>query len=346
MDTEIAKHSIEPKPKALNIPFRVSSDLSLVIVLVGVRGSGKTLLMTHYCCEALREAYAVRKFRQKYKDDKLLMYSLSKRKTNIWCNYPVKRYEKLILADKSILLQPQPLDIEDIIVWHPKFHDGIIFWDEIDQVADKQDWMSVVSKMLTAGVQVMRHRNLSLVVSIQSLSWLNTRLQWQADLIIKCKDRAFTTWGRSHHLRPGEISDLTIIDKSGIMTGYSFEENWQLYHASFYGKRYWNNYQTQHEFNVVDLKRKFKLKQQVREIDLTDGEGSPETYRELVETTIEYFKYNNPGEKVRSDVFWGKAEEIGFPEGMRPQGGRMLKQYGIGNKYRQGYNYYMFDEVK
>ena len=326
--------------EAITTFSRLANDLSLFIIMVGVRGSGKTLLMTHFECELLRQIYAILRLRE-------VMGSryLPNRKVNAWSNYPVKRLDILPITGKRIYLEPKPLDIEKLIVWHEEYENGIIFFDEIDQVADRQDWMSTVSKMLNAGVQVMRHRNLSFFTSVQSINWLNARLQWQADIIIKCRDLAFTPWGRSSHLRPGEVSELTWIDKSGIMTGRSYEEYPITYSQLFFGKRYWNNYKTQHEYSVTEARTKYKIKPQVKEIDLSGEEEEIAEWQAIINFTIDFFRYGNPGEEIRSDVFWAKAEECSFPQEQRIRGGRLLKKMGVVTRQSGGYGYYTFDGV-
>ena len=324
---------------SINQFTRVANDLSLFIVIVGVRGGGKTLLMTHFACEILREIYVILKLREINGDS-----YLPKRKTRAWSNYPVRRLDILPITGKRIYLESEPLDIEKLILWHDDFHDGVIFFDEIDQVADRQDWQSTVSKMINMGVQVMRHRNLTFITSVQSMNWLNVRLQWQADLVIQCRDSAFSQWGRSIHLQPGEVIDTRWFDKSGIMTGHSYEEDNAKHDLQFFGKRYWNNYRTQHEFNIATARTKYKIKPQHKEIYFSGDEEERVDREAIINYAIDLFRYDRPGVLIRSDVFWSKAEELGFPKDDRIRGGRLLKRMGIQAKVRDGYACYIFEQ--
>ena len=278
-----------------------AEDLSLVVIVVGVRGSGKTLFMTHLGLEMLRNAWIVEQAREHYGYKKY-----PRRKMTAWSNYPYKALWK----PQNVMLEPQKLDIDKLITWRPEFHDGIIFFDEIDQVADRQDWQGTLSKLLNAGVQIIRHRNLSMIVSVQSLSWLNARLQWQADVIVKCRDLAFTPWGRSKHLLPGEVMQTNWIDKSGVLTGTSYEESFKTYPMQFFGKRYWNAYSTQHEFDIMDYKTKYKLKANVREISAVDDSEIEEQLQEqdtmlnnIVSGVLQNAIYQRKDKVPLSDVY-------------------------------------------
>jgi hypothetical protein len=314
----------------------LADDLSLFVVIVGSRGAGKTLILSHFIMEQCLKAWAVKRWRQAYGKDKY-----PNRKVNNWSNYPAEA----LWTPRHVLLKPQPLDIEALITWAPEFHDGNIYFDEIDQVADRQDWMSTVAKFLNAGVQVQRHRNISFYCTIQSLSWLNARLQFQADIIIKARDLAFAPWGKERGLQPGEVARTLWIDKSGILTGYTYEERPVVYDLQFFGKRYWNAYHTKHEFDIVESKTKYVVKKPVREIDLTGENPQDVTDKEAVDNAILYFNHDKAGKTIQGSDFWDKAAEFGF-RGTTQKWGKYLKEVGATTKIIRGYNRYVFDKAE
>lgn len=311
-----------------------AEDLSLVVIIVGTRGSGKTLLMSHFEIEALSRAWAVMRAREIANNPELY----PRKKTNVFSNYPVKGLWRPPDYAKPITLESEPLEMDKLVRWHPDFANGYIFFDEIDQVADRQDWMSTVAKLLTAGVQVLRHRNLTLVASIQSLNWLNARLQWQADVIIKCRDLSFTPWGRERGIAPGEIASTSWIDKSGILTGYSFEENGAVYPLRFFGKRYWGAYSTVHEFDILEYKRKYKLNLDTKVI--TERDNRADINEQRLRETLEYFLYNNPGERVLTRDFWDMARSLGYTGDAKPIGGQYIKALGVKQSGAGNYSRY------
>ena len=320
-----------------------SNDLSLFVVLTGVRGGNKTLLMTHLALEASREALFVKLLREYRGNPKLH----PRRKVNVWANYPVRA-----ICPPYGTLQPQPLDVERLILWKPEYRDGWIFWDEIDQQADRQDWQSTLSKFLTAGVQLMRHRNLSFCVSLQSLGWLNARLQWQADVIVRCRDLAFSQWGRERNLPLGNVAETIWIDKSGMLTGRSYEETHEEHEMLFFGERYHRAYESQHEFDIAALKTRFKIKSQIKEINVDTGESQIIEERERVDreaiqnaALLHYYNAEKAGARVSSNEFWKTAEQYGF-KGDRALGGKYLVSLGVDNVRSGGRTHYVLDNIE
>jgi len=318
-----------------------AEDLSLVAMVVGPRGSGKTLLLTHYGTEFMGRAYALKKLREVKNNNRLY----PRKKPNIWCNYPIKSLYKLPGHSKAVLLSTLDLDVEELMTWPEKFRDGYLLFDEIDQSADKQDWMAVLPKLLVRGIKLMRHRNLSLWGTLQFIDELNARLYKQSDIVIQCRDLAFTPWGREKRLRTGEVSTATFIDKSGIMTGYPFAETHQVYPLQFFGKRYWHSYETKHEFNVMDSARKYRMKKEVREISSVSQLEDDERNRQSIFTAMYYFMYEKPGVKIKSTDFHAKVLEFGCTWNANAWG-KYLKSVGVTSTIYQGVSRYDFSNIE
>lgn len=313
-------------------------DLSLCYALTGVRGGGKTLFMTHLVAEALQKAWELIRMIELGGDTYANRYKRGK--TKIWANYDVAFKWQPYEGARYVPVQSEKLDIEKLLVWDQMFHDGYIFIDEIDQLADRQDWYSAISKMLAAGVQVIRHRNLSLIFSIQSLNWLNARLQWQSDLIVNCRDVAFTPWGRENNVNTGEVIRTTWIDKSGLRTGYAFDETGQQFVLMFYGKRYWNCYQTHHEVDIIQMKTKYKLKMPEVTVDMTGNAEDQQKDIDIIHDTIVYYaaRVAKP-DSIKSTDFWDRCEAAGMVR-KRAEGGVYLRDLGITYRQSKGQTYY------
>ena len=316
-------------------------DISIVVAIVGVRGGCKTLLDTHFVREQLNRAWSINYLRHIKGRDKLY----SRKKVNVWTNYPVTSYFKPPGAKKIVVLKPKPLELEKLITWDPELKDGIIHFDEIDQVADRQDWNSTVSKLLASGAQMFRHRNLSFFMTIQSLDWLNSRLQWQTDIIIKSRDLAFTPWGKSKHLELGEIAKTLWIDKSGIATGYSYEETGRYYPLLFFGKRYWGSYSTYQEHDIIASKQKYRLNLGVKEITTREQIEEQERNNNALYSAIEHFQFEQPGVKIKSTDFSAKLRELGcnLPQ---TTWGKALKDIGVKSTKYQGVSRYEFGDIE
>jgi len=315
----------------------LTEDISLVIIVTGPRGSGKTLVLTHYCIEYMAHAWALNAWKTLKGDDRLFPHKKSK----VWSNYPVSALWKPPGPGRAVLLSTLPLDIEELMTWPEKFRDGYIVIDEIDQYADRQDWMALLPRLLVKGIKLMRHRNLTLLGSLQFDDELNSRLHKQADVLIQCKDKAFSSWGRDLGLQTGEIANTIYLDKSGSRTGESFADSHQPYPLQFFGKRYWGNYSTMHEFNVMDSMKKYIAKREVREITTEAQIEEEEKNKMLVYGAMEYFKYNNPGEKIKSTTFNDRLLATGCTWN-RTVWGTFLKHLGVTSTKYQGVSRYDF----
>lgn len=311
------------------------TELSLVIIIVGARGNDKTLLLTHFELECEARAYTVKSLR-KLKGNPGYQ---PREKVNTWTNSPARGLWLPPGEDRRVVLEPQLLRMDELVTWDKMYENGTIFFDEIDQVADRQDWASTAAKLLTAGVQVLRHRNLTLVASIQSLEWLNARLQWQADVIIHCRDLSHTPWGKTENVLPGCVANTTWIDKSGIMTGYSYAETGQVYPMQFFGRRYWDAYDTHREIDILEQKTKYKIKMPKRVIESTEEIEARQVNHSAIMDTIAYFQYAGKGELVKAAEFWESCDGFGFA-GTRAEWGKYMRTLGVASRVSHGLTVY------
>lgn len=241
-----------------------TDKLSLFSIATGPRGSDKTLYATSVACERLVKSFCAQTW-----PDKVPSYLGGP----VYSNYPVG-FKFYLGNRRTVYLETLPLNMEAMITFDEELRHSWVFIDEIDIWADRQDWQSVTSRLLAKVFQQIRKKKMSLFATIQDLNWLNKRLQFQADIIIKCREAAFTPWGRANGLEMGEIGFLNFMDKSGVLTGYTFDETGKIFQRVFKGKKYWNCYNTEYEFDVLASSVQYKLKKTVKEIDLTgNGDG-------------------------------------------------------------------------
>lgn len=254
----------------------ISHDLSLITMATGPRGSLKTLLMTSDMCYHLERAYYQNKYRG--------------RNIKIFSNYPVGFWKVPIGETQRHYFKPEPLNMEALYIFDKELSDCQVYIDEIDQWMDRQEWQSVTQRLINKVTQLIRKRKMSLHGTIQSFDWLNNRLQFQTDLIIRCREAAFSPWGKANHLRLGEMAFLTWYDNSGFMTGYTHKERPDIaIREDMFreGHRYWNSYDTSFEFDPLTTSTKYRLKLPVKEIVVgaaasVGREINPSVNREMV----------------------------------------------------------------
>jgi hypothetical protein len=242
------------------IPAKLIRD-AVFVLFTGARGSGKTLLMTGLQIIDLIKYYYI--------------YQATGELWRVWSNYPVGFWLFDPVLNKQVYLCPLPLNMEALYLFDQEMVKGKAYIDEIDLWYDRQDWMSVTQKLLSAGLQQIRKRHFSIIGSIQDINWLNARGQFQVDVQAKCRDSAFTPWGRGRNLSMGSIINLQFLDKSGFQTGYSFLEYPRTFDWQFWAEWVHDKYDTEYQFDVLASKTRYSLKVDHKTIDLT-GQDDPQ----------------------------------------------------------------------
>jgi hypothetical protein len=315
-------------------------DYSLIMIVVGVRGSGKSILLTLLQEYQLRHAARIMLLRKLKNKPNLY----ARAKVNVWANYPLKYY-----------LKPQQLNVDRLITWKEEYRNGWIFYDDIGEFLDKQDWQNPAAKLINKGVQVMRHRNISLAGSMNFIEDLNGRSFRQTDIIIKVRDLCRTPWGIANGLKPGEVANSLWIDKSGTLTGYAYDENKRYYQMRFFGKKIWNDFNSFQDYDVMEMGTKYEVEKRVKKLDANGDviETNHDTVndalvQDIIHNTILFYQHNQPGERIPSKEFWDKAREMGLNNGINisQKWGGYLSDIGVKRRVYTGVNRYDFEEVQ
>jgi len=303
---------------------RINPDkVSKVLMIHGPRGSLKSLYLSSLACYFLKRYY--------------VMSLLTGEKRDVWTNYPVG-YWYVPPDMKPVYLQSKPLNMESFYVFDESLAQGWVMIDEIDQWYDRQEWMSTTQKLLNACITQIRKKKLSIAGTLQSFDWLNSRAAFQSDIIIKSREAAFTPWGRERGLNLGEVGFLTFQDKSGIMTGYPYEESGREYTQIFQGKRFWNTYDTDYTFNPMETHTKYVIKRPVKRIDMTGGvlqQGSNGYQSPVKDRDVTLLSHLIDGlvtdgqTRIRTTEFWELARREGV-QGSKLTLGQELTRLGIG----------------
>ena len=194
----------------------------------------------------------------------------------VWSNYPVGFYWTSPVDRKLVYLEPKPLNIEAFYTFDDELSNGWAYIDEIDQWFDRQDWQSVTQKLLNKGMTQIRKKKLSITCTLQDFNWMNNRGEFQTDTIVKCREAAFTPWGKKQDVELGEVGFLTFRDKSGITTGYAYDELPKEFQLVFQGKRFWDCYNTEYQFDPLTSMTRYKIKRPpAKEIILPGAEDVP-----------------------------------------------------------------------
>lgn len=205
-------------------------------------------------------------------------------------------------ATKPIRMQPERLNIYKLYTFDDEMKWGFINIDELDLIADRQDWQNGGQKLLMAILRQVRKRHLSLAATIQSIGWLNPRFMFQVDMITKCRDAAVTAWGQENALQDGAMTFLYSSDRSGRETGYMAEESGVVHESQFFGLPLHKVYDTDNEFNPFEHMESISVKKKklVLDPDAKDEiDHYPQDLAILEETLNEYVETGAKSVKVK-----------------------------------------------
>lgn len=319
-------------------------------IITGASGAGKSLLLTNRIIYQECLCYLLNYI---YKDD--LPQPL-----RVWTNYPVEPFEYIPKddgalwpdADKPVILTPEPLNIYKLYAFDPEMRWGYLDIDELDQIADRQDWQNGGQKLLMKILRQIRKRHISLVANIQSINWLNPRFYFHIDMETLCRDASFTAWGKMNNVAPGVQTFLYTKDISGFKTGHPYEETGRIYQKKLFGRPLHTMYDTDREFNIWDSMENISIKKRKVEIDPfareNDENGEEDNYPQnvkiLEETLRECLKQKLDSIKVKD--FYEMAVDNGIAISRQEAVGYIENVHNVKQYAKMGYPYLNLKEVK
>lgn len=185
MTTEVEDVVIESEHHSAK--YGIPYEDATITVFVGLRGAGKT-------CKLAEVA----------------MMSLALWGRPTYSDIPFGGY----LCGKYYVTEPLP---NNIFVTYAKGvpRGSVIVVDELQEFFDRQDWMTVQSKMGTSAFAQIRKLGLIIFGATQFFTDLNPRIARQVDYLLECQDLHYTPWGRDNDVPKGHVSLQRWYDLSG-----------------------------------------------------------------------------------------------------------------------------------
>jgi len=247
-------------------------------LITGASGAGKSQLMTGLIAKDLMRYHLINTAYH----SQIGTYNLPK-PLCVWSNYPISFWYRpsddgaaWAGARKLVLLETKQLDVEQLYTFHPEMREGKVYIDELDLLADKQDWQNGGQKLLMAILRQLRKPHMSMTAALQSESWLNPRFLFHIDVVVGCRDAAVTAWGQTNSVDDGDMTFLSLRDRSGLLTGYTFEETGEVIQAWFRGKAVQKLYDTDYEFDIANSMVSYGIKRKRKEINFFHAEEEQE----------------------------------------------------------------------
>lgn len=239
-------------------------DLSIdsyIIAHCGHRGAGKNLWMSF-----------------------LLLKGAWLYKKRLLTNYPLG----VIIRDRFGRLntvEAEPLDVARMLEFDNEYDNCIIGIQEAPTIINRMAAATWKNRLLNLWLQEIRHSHSSLLYESQNEFWVDGELQWQTDVVNYVTDasRRYPTAG----LQRGGVVMGRLKDKSGMWTGYPYDERPVFHQMRLNALPIFNTYDTYYKGDIWESLRKVDLKLSKYHIDHTE---KPEVdYKDVALQVIDSF---------------------------------------------------------
>lgn len=251
-------------------------DLDLCIALIGPRGSGKSVGATGIA---------------------VLDGLLAGRR--VISNMPIA--VKVRYKDCEKVFQTEDLDAAmmlDINEFNDNYFNCMIVVDEANVfIADSYRSTSNQSLFFSYILQQMRHRQLDFIFTTQNEAWQTSRVRFQTDFYVRCRDEAMLVEGKPKKEDIGRKSRWELFDMSGLVTGDVLSTDFRsnkvppYNELTFWNVPFWNCYSTE----LMQRRDKFNLAQKQAD-DTTFDESHLKAIAE---------RYNVPSQAILQAVNMG-----------------------------------------
>lgn len=284
-------------------------DLDLCIALIGPRGSGKSVGATGIA---------------------VLDGLLAGRR--VISNMPIA--VKVRYKDCEKVFQTEDLDAAmmlDINEFNDNYFNCMIVVDEANVfIADSYRSTSNQSLFFSYILQQMRHRQLDFIFTTQNEAWQTSRVRFQTDFYVRCRDEAMLVEGKPKKEDIGRKSRWELFDMSGLVTGDVLSTDFRsnkvppYNELTFWNVPFWNCYSTE----LMQRRDKFNLAQKQAD-DTTFDESHLKAIAERYNVPLQaILQAVNMGiERIQKSELW---EMFGIPGDRSKQIkiGRILSELG------------------
>lgn len=293
-----------------------------LIVLTGLKGSTKTCNLVRWGVRALgvwkRPVFSDFPWSYKWKD-------------NV--------YEPEVLSDDAFVTY-----LKDI----PPY--SILIYDEINEAFDRQQWMTVESRIGMSAFGQIRKKLCTIIGATQFFNYLNPRLNDQTDILIHCSDMRYTNWGEFENLEPGKEALTEYYDLSGRARGktarHPHNPRWvtgePYYEELVFTEPYWDAFNT---FRLTNIQHRFisyQMKKEKREISYGDHNADKDKTLGDLRTGLQGIFNDalaNDEEWIKAGTVHRKLQVNGITTDFRTMG-EVLRDMGVERTERQTEGYY------
>lgn len=250
---------------------------------------------------------------------------------------------------------PEPMPDEVFVTYGKGIpRNAVLLCDELQEFFDRQSWMSVESKLGVSVFQQIRKLGFLVIGATQFFAYLNTRINEQVDILVRCRDLRLTPWGINEGIKRGREAILEYYDLCGafdvrgtarsprnvhFVTGEPFAEELVFTEA------FWKFFASDRLTAIEHRFRKYELRKERRVVSASFGgpECSPREAeaKDAISSLVGELK-GTTSELIRcggfNDILRGRGHNIS----MALQA-KIMKEIGYESFKQGGNNRYWYD---
>lgn len=268
-----------------------------VIAMTGVRGAGKSLLMTALICKALLGGFRV------------------------FSNMPVI-FQGVYGPKDTRVLHTEDLDFDKLYHLDESLANGVIAIDEIQYYLDSRTSLSTRQRLLDNMIYQIRKRNLDFLCTVKSINWIDYRIrEYELDIEVACSDGNIIN---PNKFQPGHCIFYTALDHSGTWTGRPWNPGDPPTSKGRlnYADRLFNVYDTKGIIDYFEVQRQVKINSDPRYIG---KQGNLEADELATLSGIITNFVNDGRNEVPTDEFAAMAGRFGMEPNPNKIGRRVTK---------------------
>ena len=135
-------------------------------------------------------------------------------------------------------VESKELDLDMLFKFGQGFEqDIVIYFSEIDKLIHRRRSISNANMILNVLATQIRKKGITIIANAQDWFWLDDEWVFQTDVLITCKDLAFTMLGHEENISEGYSTLLEFYNISGVMHAPPYSETGRPYSKGTFNTR-------------------------------------------------------------------------------------------------------------
>jgi len=275
-------------------------------------------------------------------------WSLDAMASGLSCISNIKVEARLRVLGELIHVVSSELDYQDMLVNPQKYNWCLAVLDELQLLANSLRTNSNNNMLIQHVSTQIRKQKMSIFYTIQDFEWADGRFRFQTDVIVECRDLAFTPWGMEAGLEEGELAECTYKDMTGLYTGRPYYKYPEAHVFQADVKRLWGTYRTDQLIDPNEGRKQFIFDKDKVMIGHNAQGNYIRTVQDPADQTARFQSLLNEVadqglDSLPATEMWSRASNYGIELDPRMMG-KTLAQFGLECRqtWRQGKHGYEY----